>query len=134
MADSMHTGLILLAMHSPQRSGGGCLSSSCVASTFSFRLYPLEETSDEHKVGASMFNHTQYLFEMHTMKRFQDPVLISTLQKMRHAGGKKLLDDEWQALLNTELDAEQLERDPEIFLFEHNFSNLQHEQLISVPL
>ena len=81
-----------------------------------------------------MFNHTQYLFEMHTMKRFQDPVLISTLQKMRHAGGKKLLDDEWQALLNTELDAEQLERDPEIFLFEHNLSNLQHEQLISVPL
>ena len=79
-------------------------------------LESLEETSDEHKAGASMFNHTHYLFEMHTMKRFQDPVPISILQKMRHAGGKKLLDDEWQALLNTELDAEQLERDLEIFL------------------
>ena len=63
-----------------------------------------------------MFNRVHYLFEMHTMKRFQDPVLITILQKMRHTGGKKLLEDEWQALLNTELDVAQLERDPETFL------------------
>mgnify|MGYP003311580169 CR=1 FL=1 len=79
-------------------------------------LAPLDGTSDEHKVGASICNRVHYLFEMHTMKRFEDPVLVSILQKMRHAGGKKLLQDEWQALLDTELDVEQLERDPEAFL------------------
>ena len=79
-------------------------------------LAPLDGTSDEHKVGASIFNRVHYHFEMHTMKRFEDPVLVSILQKMRHAGGKKLLQDEWQALLDAELDVEQLERDPDAFL------------------
>ena len=76
-------------------------------------LASLEGTSDEHKVGASMFNRVHYLFEMHTMKRFEDPVLVSILQKMRHPGGKQLLDNEWEALLATELDAI---RDPEEFV------------------
>ena len=79
-------------------------------------LASLEGTSDEHKVGASMFNKVHYLFEMHTMKRFNDPTLIAILKKMREPGGKKLSDTEWQALLNTELDVEELERDPEAFI------------------
>ena len=44
-------------------------------------LASMENTSDEHKVGAAMFNRVHYLFEMHTMKRFTDPTLISILQK-----------------------------------------------------
>jgi hypothetical protein len=79
-------------------------------------LASLDNTSNEHKVGASMFNHIHYLFEMHTMKRFEDPILISILQKMRHLGGQKLLESEWQALLRTELDVEQLEREADTFL------------------
>jgi hypothetical protein len=81
-------------------------------------LAPLEKTSDEHKAGASMFNNIHYLFEMETMKRFRDPTLISILRKMRHLGGTKLTDEEWKALLATELDVEQLEQNPEAFLKE----------------
>ena len=79
-------------------------------------LASLDGTSDEHKVGASMFNRVHYLFEMHTMKRFDDEMLINILKKMRTPGGDKLSQSEWQALLNTEIDGEQLERDPEAFL------------------
>ena len=71
-------------------------------------LAPLDGTSDEHKVGASMFKRLHYLFEMHTMKRFKDPTLISILKKMRTAGGKKLSNVEWEALLNTEIDVDNL--------------------------
>ena len=79
-------------------------------------LAPLSGTSDEHKAGASMFNNIHYLFEMETMKRFTDPMLVAILQKMRTLKGAKLTTEEWQALKNTELDAAQLERDPEAFL------------------
>ena len=79
-------------------------------------LAPLEGTSDEHKAGASIFNNLHYLFEMETMKRFQDPILVAILHKMRRANGTKLSDQEWQALLDTELDVSQLDSDPEAFL------------------
>ena len=79
-------------------------------------LASLDGTSDEHKVGASMFNRVHYLFEMHTMKRFEDATLIAILKKMRTPGGLKLSQSEWQALQNTEIDVEELERDPEAFL------------------
>ena len=65
-----------------------------------------------------MFNNIHFVFEMETMKRFTDPVLIRILQKMRQPKGATLTDQEWQALQNTELDATQLERDPEAFLQE----------------
>ena len=79
-------------------------------------LAPLDNTSDEHKAGASMFNNIHYLFEMKTMKRFKDPVLVTSLEKMRRTNGAKLSEQEWQALLNTELDASEIERDPGTFL------------------
>ena len=79
-------------------------------------LAPLDNTSDEHKAGASMFYNVHYLFEMETMKRFRDPVLISILTKMRQPGGTQLTDQEWQALLDTELGVEEIERDPQAFL------------------
>jgi hypothetical protein len=79
-------------------------------------LAPMDNTSDEHKAGAAMFNNMHYLFEMETMKRFNDPVLISILKKMRKTNGSKLSEPEWQALMDTELDGAHLERDPEAFL------------------
>ena len=81
-------------------------------------LAPLDGTSDEHKVGAAMFYRFHYLFEMRTMKRFEDPTLIAILRKMRQQGGAKLSEAEWQALVDTELDTEKLEREPETFLRE----------------
>ena len=63
-----------------------------------------------------MFNNMQYLFEMKTMKRFHDPILISILQKMRTINGTKLSDLEWQALRNTELKPSDIEENPEAFL------------------
>ena len=79
---------------------------------------PLAGTSDEHKVGASMLSSIHYVYEMHTMKRFEDPILVAILQKMRQTGGAKLTDSEWQSLLSTELDAEAVSRNPEQFLRE----------------
>ena len=63
-----------------------------------------------------MFNNIHYLFEMKTMKRFKDPVLVTILEKMRRTNGAKLSEQEWQALLNTEIDASEIERDPETYL------------------
>jgi hypothetical protein len=81
-------------------------------------LAPLDNTSDEHKAGAAMFNNMHYLFEMETMKRFTDPTLIAILQKMRKRGGAKLTDREWHALFATEVDASQLDDDPQAFLLD----------------
>ena len=52
-----------------------------------------------------MFNNIHYLFEMKTMKRFTDPVLVSMLSKMRTTNGAKLSAQEWQALQDTEINA-----------------------------
>ena len=57
-------------------------------------LASLDGTSEEHKVGASMFNRMHYLFEMHTMKRFEDATLVAILEKMRTPGGRKLSQSE----------------------------------------
>jgi hypothetical protein len=46
------------------------------------------------------------------MMRFKDPVLVSILLKMRTPGGAALAADEWTKLLDTALDASQLERSP----------------------
>jgi hypothetical protein len=78
-------------------------------------LASLDGTSDEHKAGAAMFYHMEYLFEMRSMKRFEDPTLVAILQKMRAQTGAKLSDAEWRALLDTELDAAQLECEPDAF-------------------
>ncbi len=57
-----------------------------------------------------MFRNLEYLFEMHTMMRFKDPVLVSILLKMRTPGGAALAAHEWTGLLNTALDSSQRER------------------------
>ena len=81
-------------------------------------LAPLAGTSDEHKVGASMLSNIHYVYEMHTMKRFEDPVLVSILQKMRQTGGSKLTDNEWKSLLDTELDTGAVCQNPEQYVQE----------------
>ena len=65
-------------------------------------LAPLEGTSDEHKVGARIFRNAEFVFQFHTAMRFTDPILIQILEAMRTKGGKKLTDEQWQALMKTE--------------------------------
>ena len=70
-------------------------------------LASLEGTSDEHKVGASIFRNVEHVFEFHTAMRFNDDTLVEILQAMRKPGGQKLTDQQWQALLRTQRSAEQ---------------------------
>ena len=49
-------------------------------------LAPIEGASEEQTVGAAMFKNLEYLYEMHTMMRFKDEVLVRILLKMRKPG------------------------------------------------
>ena len=76
-------------------------------------LAPQDGASDEHKVGASMFARMEYVFEMHTMKRSTDSMLVGVLKNMRQPGGVSLEQAEWKALEAIHLDTEQLQQRPE---------------------
>ena len=102
-----------LSTHDLAKSTGGYLSWRCAGTTCSYVppvprscsvLAPLDGTSDEQKAGAAMFANIEYCYEMQTMMRFRDPVLRIILAKMREPHGRKLTNDEWEALRNTELD------------------------------
>ena len=65
-------------------------------------LAPLENTLQEHRVGASIFRNAHYVFQLQQMMRFNDPTLVRILMTMRTLGGKVLSQSDWQALLDTE--------------------------------
>ena len=65
-------------------------------------LAPLQGTSQEHRVGASIFRNAQYVFQMRQMMRFKDARLVRILQTMRTVGGQALTSTDWKALLDTE--------------------------------
>ena len=67
-------------------------------------LADIEGTSNEHKAGAAMFASIEQVFELQTMMRFSDPVLIEILRKMRTPGGSALTDTEWKKLKKTNVD------------------------------
>ena len=68
-------------------------------------LAQLENTSDEHKVGARFFRNAELVFQFETAMRFQDENLISILACMRTPGGKRLTREQWRSLEQTELSA-----------------------------
>ena len=70
-------------------------------------LAPLEGTTNEHKVGAKIFRDADLVFEFQQAMRFTDQTLIDILKIMRHPGGRALSNQQWQALKNTEVRAEQ---------------------------
>ena len=63
---------------------------------------PLEGTSQEHRVGASIFRNAHYVFQLREMMRFKDPTLLRILQTMRTLGGALLTNKDWEALRDTE--------------------------------
>jgi hypothetical protein len=70
-------------------------------------LAPLEGTTNEHKVGAKIFRDADLVFEFQQAMRFTDQTLIDILTTMRVPGGRALTEQQWQALKNTEVNAEQ---------------------------
>ena len=65
-------------------------------------LAPFQGTSQEHRVGASMFRNAQYVFQMRQMMRLKDARRVRILQTMRTVGGKALSPTDWKALLDNE--------------------------------
>ena len=65
-------------------------------------LAPLEGRSDEHKAGVAIFAGLKHVYRLTTAMRFDDPVLIAILAKMRMPGGAKLTGAEWASLEATE--------------------------------
>ena len=65
-------------------------------------LAPLEGCSDEHKAGVAIFSGFKHVYRLTTAMRFDDPVLIAILAKMRMPGGAKLTGAEWTSLEATE--------------------------------
>ena len=63
---------------------------------------PLEHTSQEHRVGASIFRNAHYVFQLKQMMRFKDDTLLRILHTMRTLGGKALAECDWKALMDTE--------------------------------
>ena len=66
-------------------------------------LAPLDGTSQEHRVGTSIFRQARYVFQLQQMMRFKDPTLVRILHTMRTVGGQALAETDWQSLLETEL-------------------------------
>ena len=65
-------------------------------------LPPLEGCTDEHKAGVAIFSGFRHVYRLTTAMRFDDPVLIAILAKMRTPGGAKLTGAEWASVEATE--------------------------------
>ena len=65
-------------------------------------LAPLEGCTDEHKAGVAIFAGLKHVYRLTTAMRFDDPVLIAILAKMRTPGDAKLTVAEWASLEATE--------------------------------
>ena len=70
-------------------------------------LAPLDGTTNEHKVGAKIFRDADLVFEFLKAMRFTDQTLIDILEVMRTPGGKALSEQQWQALMRTQVSAAQ---------------------------
>jgi len=66
-------------------------------------LAPLQGTSQEHKVGAAIFRNCEFVFRLTEMQRFDDPQLVRILHTMRTPGGAALPQEDWAALLDTQM-------------------------------
>ena len=65
-------------------------------------LAPLEGCADEHKAGVAIFSGFRHVYRLTTAMRFDDPMLIAILAKMRMPGGAKLTAAEWACVKATE--------------------------------
>ena len=72
-------------------------------------LAQLDGTTIEDKVGSKIFRDADLVFEFLNSMPFSDQTLIDNLEVMRTPGGKRLSEQQWQALMNTQVSAAQPE-------------------------
>ena len=65
----------------------------------------LDGTTNEHLVGSRIFRDEASVFEFFKCNRFIDQTLIDILKVMRTSGGEALSEQQWQALMNTQVGA-----------------------------
>ena len=59
--------------------------------------------SYEHQQGRKLLADMEYVIDFVEMKRFEDDRQVQVLEAMRTTGGKKISDECWQAILETEI-------------------------------
>jgi hypothetical protein len=71
-------------------------------------LAPLLGAGQEHRVGAAIFRNCEYVFQLKNMMRFKDDEQLKRiLAVMRTPGGSFLAEQDWQALLATEMSSDE---------------------------
>ena len=66
-------------------------------------LAPGHGQSYEHQQGRKLLADMEYVIDFVEMKRFDDPLLKQVLEAMRVPGGRKISDECWQAIKDTEI-------------------------------
>ena len=69
-------------------------------------LAPVEQSSKEHAVGASIFRNAELVFQFQKAMRFTDSKQIQLLEVMRTPGGQALKEELWEALQQTQVNPE----------------------------
>ena len=66
-------------------------------------LAPQTGQSYEHQQGRKLLADFEYVVDFVQMQRFTDPLQLEVLYAMRTPGGKKISEESWQAIVNTEI-------------------------------
>ncbi len=66
-------------------------------------LAPHSGQSYEHQQGRKLLADFEYVVDFVQMQRFTDPLQLEVLNAMRTAGGKKISEESWQAIVNTQV-------------------------------
>ena len=72
----------------------------------------MENVTNEHAVGASIFRNAELVFQFQKAMRFTDARLVEILEVMRAPEGRPLRDELWKALEHTELSVAQPDFQP----------------------
>ena len=70
---------------------------------------PLDGTTHEHQVGAKIVRDADLVCELVQSVRFIDQTLIGILKVMRMPVAKALVEQQWRALMSTQVSAAQLD-------------------------
>jgi len=95
----------------PQQTWG-CLPAKILCGDF-YQLPPVPASASllapgygqsyEHQQGRKLLADMEYVIDFVEMKRFDDPLLKQVLEAMRVPGGRKISDECWQAIKDTEI-------------------------------
>ena len=75
-------------------------------------LASIENVTNEHAVGASIFRNAELVLQFQTAMRLTDARLVEILEVMRAPEGRPLRDEFWKALQQNELSVAQPDLQP----------------------